>query len=184
MGASRLFFPVQSAFSERVNVADHQGRDEAKHAPQDEAALPNRLFINDRPRVHEHDFQIEEDEEHGHEIKPYAEPRLSAALRHHAAFIRAVFRPGPFAGFSQRDAHEQSGDGKTCRHDYLQENRQVFSQHSRLPEIGAPLVDYLTLAARWPFCGAIACASAEGRPLYFLPFFLTAPRATRFCSFS
>jgi len=35
-----------------------------------------------------------------------------------------------------------------------------------------------------PFCGAIAAARAAGRPLYFLPVFLTAPRATRFCSFS
>src|SRR6266480_2494870 len=38
--------------------------------------------------------------------------------------------------------------------------------------------------ARWPFCWAIALAKAEGNPLYFLPFFLTAPRATRFCNFS
>src|SRR5882762_4903558 len=38
--------------------------------------------------------------------------------------------------------------------------------------------------ARWPFCWAIAAAKAEGNPLYFLPFFLTAPRATRFCNFS
>jgi hypothetical protein len=45
--------------------------------------------------------------------------------------------------------------------------------------------NYLTaVAGMWPFCGAIALASAEGKPLYFLPFFLTAPRATRFCSFS
>src|SRR5438552_10103179 len=40
------------------------------------------------------------------------------------------------------------------------------------------------MPARWPFDGAMALASAEGNPLYFLPFFLTAPRATRFCSFS
>src|SRR6202049_4614500 len=30
----------------------------------------------------------------------------------------------------------------------------------------------------------MAAANAEGSPLYFLPFFLTAPRATRFCNFS
>src|SRR5882724_8212031 len=42
---------------------------------------------------------------------------------------------------------------------------------------------YLT-PAKWPFGGAIALANAEGKPLYFLPFFLTAPRATRFCNFS
>src|SRR5207302_10276980 len=36
----------------------------------------------------------------------------------------------------------------------------------------------------WPFGGAIALARAEGNPLYFLPVFFTAPRATRFCSFS
>src|SRR5437667_2672652 len=59
-----------------------------------------------------------------------------------------------------------------------------FASIRRHPKIDAPLIDYLTLAARCPFWGAIACASAEGRPLYFLPFFLTAPRATRFCSFS
>src|SRR5213083_888708 len=30
----------------------------------------------------------------------------------------------------------------------------------------------------------MALARAAGSPLYFLPFFLTAPRATRFCNFS
>src|SRR5947208_1405090 len=50
---------------------------------------------------------------------------------------------------------------------------------SLLPE------SYLTaVTGIWPFCGAIALARAEGKPLYFLPFFLTAPRATRFCNFS
>ena len=50
---------------------------------------------------------------------------------------------------------------------------------SLLPE------NYLIAATgMWPFCGAIALARAEGKPLYFLPFFLTAPRATRFCNFS
>src|ERR1700681_3981733 len=41
-----------------------------------------------------------------------------------------------------------------------------------------------TAAGICPFCGAIAAARAAGSPLYFLPVFLTAPRATRFCSFS
>src|SRR5213075_2577588 len=53
------------------------------------------------------------------------------------------------------------------------------------PKISLATVGFAYLTpARWPLCGAIALAKAEGRPLYFLPFFLTAPRATRFCSFS
>ena len=39
----------------------------------------DEIAINDRPRVHEDDLDIEEDEEHRHEIELHAEPGLRPA---------------------------------------------------------------------------------------------------------
>src|SRR5689334_16132348 len=70
-----LFSPVKRALLKRISISDHKDRDKAQHAPKNEAAVRDRLFVNNRPRIHEHDFEIEEDEEHGHNVELHAEPR-------------------------------------------------------------------------------------------------------------
>src|SRR5260370_36494223 len=80
-----LLSKIERAFFERVNVAHHQNRDEAEHAPENHAAVCDRFLVNDRPRIHEHDLEVEKNEQHRHEIEFHAETRLSPALRNHSA---------------------------------------------------------------------------------------------------
>src|SRR5438477_2708231 len=97
---SPLLSPVEGTLLNRVNITEHQDADETQHAPEDGCAMRDRLTINDRPRIHEDDLEIEQDKEHRHEVKLHAEPRRSFPLWNHAAFIRHVFRPGAPAGFT------------------------------------------------------------------------------------
>src|SRR4029453_5975642 len=164
-----LPFKIQGAFFDCVSVAHHQDRDEAEHAPENDAALLDCVAVHDCPRVHEHDLDVEQDKKHRHDIKLHTEARLAFTLRNHAAFVRGILGGGAFPGFANHHADNQGGSGEEDGYEDLRANPQGLV--------------YFT-PARWPFCWAIALAKAEGKPLYFLPFFLTAPRATRFCNFS
>ncbi len=52
-----LSLEVERAFFERINVTDHQNRNEAEHAPENDTALFDRVSVNHRPWIHEHDLQ-------------------------------------------------------------------------------------------------------------------------------
>src|SRR5437763_1736483 len=105
----RLLLEIEGAFFQGVNVADHQNRDEAEHAPENHAAVSDRVLVDDRPRIHEHDLEIEQDEEHRHEIEFHAEARRSLALRNHSAFIGSVLRACSSPGFAEQYTDEQRG---------------------------------------------------------------------------
>src|SRR5262245_31475797 len=102
-----LFSEIERAFFERVHVANHQDRNKAEHAPKDRAALLDRVAVNDRPRIHKYNLEIEQNEEHCHHIELNAEARLPFALRNHPAFIRGVFRSRASPAFADKDADEQ-----------------------------------------------------------------------------
>src|SRR4029077_9247955 len=127
-----LFSEVERAFFKGVHVANHQDRNKTQHAPKDRAALLDRVPVNDRPGIHKHDLEVEQDEEHCHDIELDAEPRLRSALRNHPAFICGVFRSRASSAFAYKDADEQRGNSKQSDNDDLQEHRQIVAQH---PEI-------------------------------------------------
>src|SRR5207237_1250827 len=102
-----LFSEIERAFFEGVHVANHQDGNKTEHAPEDRAALLDRVPVNDRPRIHKHDLEIEQDEEHCHNIELNAEPRLPFALRNHPAFIRGVFRSRASSALAYEDTDEQ-----------------------------------------------------------------------------
>jgi len=77
----RLFFPVEHAFFQGVDVAHHQDRDEAQHTPENDLAMNHSFAKYHRPRIHVDDFEIEEDEEHRNEIELHAKARLPLTLR-------------------------------------------------------------------------------------------------------
>src|SRR5947208_14031268 len=86
--ANALFFPVERALFNRVNVSDRENSDEAQHAPEDERpARVDEIPIHDCPRIHEDNLDIEKDKEHCYEVELHAEARLRWAFRKHAAFI-------------------------------------------------------------------------------------------------
>ena len=126
----RLLLPVERAFFQRVDIPDHQDRNETQHAPEDRFAFDDRFFVNDRPRIHEHDLEIEQDEEHRDEVELHAEARLGFALRDHAAFVGRVLNASASAGLAEKDADEQRGDSKPNRHHDLQQQWEVIAQSS------------------------------------------------------
>src|SRR5687768_8447260 len=79
-GAS--MFPVERALLQRVDVADKENPEERHHREKDHISrrfAAEHLAINHRPRIKEHDFDVEEDEQHRHEIKFYRHPRVAFA---------------------------------------------------------------------------------------------------------
>src|SRR5205814_8592188 len=91
-----LPFKIQSAFFDRVSVAHHQNRDEAEHAPENDAALPDGVAVHDCPRVPEHNLNVEQDKKHRHDIKLHAEARVAVTLGDDAAFIRGILGVSSF----------------------------------------------------------------------------------------
>src|ERR1043166_4557962 len=102
-----LLSKIERAFLQGVRVPNHQDGNKTEHAPENGAALLDRVAINDRPGIHEYDLEVEQNEEHCHHIEFNAEPRLPFALRNHPAFIRGVFRSCAFSAFAYEDADEQ-----------------------------------------------------------------------------
>src|SRR5205814_1737146 len=122
-----LSLKIQGAFFYRVSVAHHQNRDEAEHAPENDAALPDCVAVHDGPRVHEHDLDVEQDKKHRHDIKFYAEARLAFTLGDHPAFIRSILGGRTFSAFAHQHTDNQRGSGEKDGYKNLQENRQIFA---------------------------------------------------------
>src|SRR4029453_17408503 len=85
-----LSLKIQGAFFNCVSVAHHQDRDEAEHAPENDAALLDGVAVHKGPRVHEHDLDVEQDKKNRHNIKLHAEAWLAFTLGDHAAFVRSI----------------------------------------------------------------------------------------------
>src|SRR5438093_3921832 len=122
--------PVENTFSQRVNVSDHEDGNETEHAPENDRVPVNHVAINHCPGVHEHDLEIEKNEEHGDQIKLYAEPRLRFTDRYHPAFIGRIFDPATAAGLTQKHAHDQGRGGETDSDNDLQPDWKIISQHA------------------------------------------------------
>src|SRR6266516_6524760 len=122
-----LSLKIQGAFFDCVGVAHHQDRDEAEHAPENDAALPDGVAVYDCPRVHEHDLDVEQDKKHRHDIKLHAEAWLAFTLGDHAAFVRGILGGRTFSAFAYQHTDNQRGSGEENGYKNLQENRQVFA---------------------------------------------------------
>src|SRR6478672_5977799 len=86
-----LLFPVQGTLLQCVNISDHQDCDKAQHTPEDQLAVANHIFENNRPWIHEHDFEIEENKEHRNQIEFYAKAWLHFSIRHHSTLVGGIF---------------------------------------------------------------------------------------------
>src|SRR5215469_6358432 len=102
-----LFFEIERAFFEGVRVTNHQNGNKTEHAPEDHAVLLDGISINDRPRIHKHDLQVEQNEEHCHNIELNTEAWLPLSLRNHPAFICGIFRSRASSAFADKDTDEQ-----------------------------------------------------------------------------
>src|SRR2546421_6174099 len=124
--------PIKDAFSQRVNVSDHENGNETEHAPENDRVPMDHVAINHCPRVHEHDFQVEKNEEHRNQIKLHAESRLRFTDRHHSAFVGRIFDAAAAAGLTQKHADDQGRGGETDRDNDLQQDWKIISQHAAL----------------------------------------------------
>jgi hypothetical protein len=122
-----LPFKIQGALFDCVSVAHHQDCDEAEHAPENNAALPDGVAVHDCPRVHEHDLDVEQDKKHRHHVKLHAEARLAFTLRDHAAFVRRILGWRTLSAFAYEHTDNQRGSGEEDGYEDLQENRQIFA---------------------------------------------------------
>src|SRR5690606_33650012 len=79
--------------------------------------------------IKKHDFNVEENKEHCHEVKFHTEAGLRAPDRKHPAFIGGVLRRIAKGTFSEEGAGDESGTGKTSRNHDLEEDGDVVRYH-------------------------------------------------------
>src|SRR5882724_1509601 len=115
---SPLPFKIQGAFFDCVSVAHHQDRDEAEHAPENNAALFDSVAVHDCPRVHEDDLDIEQDKKHRHHVKLHAEARLAFTLGDHAAFVCGVFGSRALSALAYEHTDNQRGSSEENGYEY------------------------------------------------------------------
>jgi hypothetical protein len=127
-----LFFPVERALLERINISDEQDGHERKHrAENHRGVLFEHLFVNDRPRVKEHDFDIEKDKEHRDEIELHREARIAFADGQHAAFVGGVFDLGATSKFAENDGSDERPTREQKCDDSEDPHRNVLLQLRR-----------------------------------------------------
>src|SRR6185369_12080022 len=88
--AARRLVPVQRALLPYIEEACQNDPDVYHHLPE---AEHTQLFQSDSPRVQEDCFDVEQDEQHGHEVELHGEATTNIANRSHTAFIWRHLRP-------------------------------------------------------------------------------------------
>lgn len=126
-----LALPVQGSFFESINVGNREESGKARHAPKNHGALTNEVRKADRPRIHEDDLNVEDDEEHGDKVEFHAEARGSIANGEHATFVGSFLGLVVGSFFTKEDAEAKSGAGKTDGGEGLKNDGKVISQHDK-----------------------------------------------------
>jgi len=119
--------PVEGTFFHSVNVAHEEDSEERNHGTKYHVAsgrIGQHLAVNDSPREHKNDFDIEKDEEHSDEIKLHAEAGVGLANGEHAAFVGDILGPGANPAFGgevsgddgKYQCSKSKGDGDAQKH--------------------------------------------------------------------
>jgi len=112
--------PAQGAFFQDVDIGDSEDADETEHAPEEGGVTGgDEVPEDDGPGVHEHDFDVENDKEHSHEVKLYTKTCLGVPHRKHPALVGGVFDHIFGTAFTQDDAEQQGDPGETGGDDEL-----------------------------------------------------------------
>jgi len=109
----QLALPVQSAFLECIDVGDGEESCETGHAPKNHCAFGDEILEAHRPRIHEDDLDIEDDEEHGDEVELDAEARGPFSDGEHAALVRCFLGVVMGAFFAEENAESEGCARKT-----------------------------------------------------------------------
>ena len=79
-------------------------REERNHRAQNQVprgGISQHVLVNNRPRIKKHDLDVEQDEQHRHEVEFDGEPRAAFADRGGAAFVGGVLGAVAFAAFAE-----------------------------------------------------------------------------------
>ena len=98
--------PIKCLFLQRVKITGRQNRKKRNHRTQNEIpcrVIREHVAVNDRPRIKKHNFDVEQDEQHCHEIKFHGKPRVAFADGVFAALVSRVFGAGAFAALAEKD---------------------------------------------------------------------------------
>src|SRR5438876_2678073 len=123
---ARRSLPLQGPLLQQVDVAHEQDQDEEQHLDQ---AVRSELLECDRPRVEEHRLDVEQDEQHGHEIELHGEARARVSDRLDPALVRGVLHGIGPAGHDDRGERDRAR-AEPDRHDQEQQDWQVLSHRS------------------------------------------------------
>lgn len=127
-GASGLAVPFKRALFEGVDIADEEDSEERHHASEDEIGiLGQHVAVNGRPWVEEYHFDIEEDEQHGHEVEADSHPGYAGALGQHTAFVGCVLDLGSAANFPEEDGEAEHAAGETEREQHQHEDWYILA---------------------------------------------------------
>src|SRR5580692_3383356 len=120
--------PVERAFFPQIDVSHQEDGDvdEHLHEAEDSKAVRNleHVAVNVGPRVQEDRFHIEQNKNHGHEIKLYGERLARVAGGIHTALIRLLLG-AIWASPSHQDRKRGQGAGERHREDEVYEKRSV-----------------------------------------------------------
>src|SRR5258706_4845076 len=116
---------MKYALAPGVDVGQQEDQDEEDDLDQQEAAprFCDRVGEDRGPGIEEDDFDVEDQEDHGHDVESHVEALARVADRHHAALVGLFLA---FAGASRADDDRRRdvGDGEADRdHDQQQHRR-------------------------------------------------------------
>ena len=124
-----LVLPIESLFLDFVEKADGEQAEKQHHRTEDEVGVLRQLFfVNDRPRIQKNYLDVEEDEEHGHEVEFDGKSSAPFSDGKHAAFVGSVFGSVAAASFSKDHRCEQSAGGSEDDDKAEDEDGNVFFQ--------------------------------------------------------
>src|SRR3989338_8611139 len=106
----RLGLPLQGPFFPRVDEAEHHHRQEEEHL---EDPRPPQSSEHHRPREEEHQLDVEQDEQHRHEVELHGEPAARLGDGRLAALEWLLLDGGGLLRAEQRGQQDEAaGDGR------------------------------------------------------------------------
>lgn len=127
VGHSGLSLPVEGFLLHGVNVANKQDAEERNHGAKNEGGIcREHIFINHSPREEENHFDVEQDEEHRHEIKLNRHARCAFAFGGHAAFVGGILGGIGVGAFADELGENEVAAGKGHGHAQQNQHRKVL----------------------------------------------------------
>lgn len=121
--------PIHHALAYSISISKKKNTDEETHGTESLGILHHEILEIDGPRIQEHHFQIENDEQHGYQIKLHRENRSAIAKRNHPALIRNIGRLANLGAAAEQHAQTKHHPRKTEGCDTLNQGGKIFLRH-------------------------------------------------------